>query len=223
MIQPHKDHEERDESLPRLEVLDVRLRFERGEPGKDKLISDREIIQKIKSQYEAHGKDALPLVAELIGAYKAGGLQLGTSRLVDFYSATRIPAVLDALRENKDWEGCSIYDKCFLFEDGISQFEPELLDYLGKRWQSTPEPGRSYVTNALGKAGGPKALEMLRVIAYKLEGVVSDQTARLPEIESVGEISLEMGLNCLATKANKEFLEQVQAAIRRLTERGIRG
>ena len=35
MSQPHNDHEERDESLPPLEVLDVRLRLERGEPGKD--------------------------------------------------------------------------------------------------------------------------------------------------------------------------------------------
>jgi len=223
MRQPRNDREERDESPPPLEVMDVRLRLERGEPGKDKLASDREIIQEIESQYEAHGQHALPLVDELIGAYKAGGLPLGTSRLVDFYIATRIPAVLDALRENKEWEGCSIYDKCLLFEDGISQFEPELLDYLWKHRQSSPEPARSYVTNALGKAGGPKALEMLKLIASNLEDILSQPMAWLPEVESGGEISLEMGLNVLAAKANKEFLEQVRTASRRLKERGIGG
>ena len=142
--------------------------------------------------------------------------------MIDLWIKTRYGQLLAALMESNCLKTCNIFDKCKLFENGVSDLEQEILDYLWQHWSKAGEPGRGQAIETLGRCGGPNALRMLEVIRSQMAGRVQEQgtklTFRADQLEHE-EMTAEDVLDALAHRANDSFLNKVRSAIKLIRER----
>ncbi len=207
--------ERSDEELAPLNVTELKLRLIHGEPGG--LAGHADILRELLA-HEAAVRQLVPVVVEQYRAGKLGGAP--ASSLVELYLKTKDASLLAALREKGALDHCNLLEKSRLFEGGVADLEDELLQFLWTSWQRVGTPERGFVVQALGKRGGPKAMERLEVIRSNLAGQVQEQRAKMAMQPPEDPAS---SLEEMNQRANETFLEEVRKAVRELKERQARG
>jgi hypothetical protein len=203
-----------DEPAP-LNLAELKYRLIYGGPGGLPAQGDniRELL--------AYGAAARPLVPVVVEQYRAGKYQGAfTSLLVELYLTTKDASLLAALRERGALARCNFEDISRLFESGVVDLEGDLLGLLWDSWKGADKPERRRVVQALGKCGGPGALEMLEVIRAQLAGKVQEDWAKVDSLVREGPYP---AVEVTSLRANETFLEEVRKAIQELTKRQSAG
>jgi hypothetical protein len=191
---------------PPLNLSELRLRLRYVEPGQ------YDAQQQIMGEIKDLGAAASPLVPLVAERYRAGALNtVAACSLTDIFLKTKVPELLNALREMGAIQQLDDFRKCSLLEAGVADIERDLLASLWGMWQKAGNPARVEIVKSLGRAGGPSVLEMLEVICYRMAG-------RLPEEKAKAAGPLDH----LVNSADEEFLEHVRTAMRSIKSRGTK-
>jgi hypothetical protein len=224
-----------------INLSDLKLRLIHGDSGKADPFSKLEVFKEVKKL----GVDAMPLLPTIVAEYRVGRLKPGTWELVELYQETNYAPLLEALREKRAFDMCSVDEKCLLLEAGLADCEQELRDWLYQNWNKRQMESweRTKVVQALGKAGGSESREVVEVVNFRLAGIVQEQRAGLGEtadeesehenifIPPPGVTDPDGILNILRGRAgrimpkfeyqyNKKFLAATRDAIQQFNARG---
>lgn len=200
-----------------LNLSDLKLRLLHGEPGQN--AAHAEVIREIIALGDA-ASSLLPVIVQQYRAEKLKGV--AASSLLEPYLQSRHQELLDVLRERGVFRSFNAHEKCALLEAGVLELESELVCSLWQVWGSASNPQRVQVVKTFGRAGGPKALEVLKVIRYKMAGHIPEEKARSSGANDDDSADLDALRRRIDTDGDEAFLQEVRTAISQMEERGIK-
>ncbi len=162
----------------------------------------------------ALGDAAVPLVGDVVALYRSGQ-PCATSSLVELYVATSAPEILVALRDSGDLFKLGPADQCELLKWGVSDLEPQLLEYLHNHWNEDDNSDRRLIVDALAVVGSESALEMLKVISVDITDKLPEENLNASAQAPIEEVILKR----LKARSRQDFRETVRSAIRQIAKR----
>jgi hypothetical protein len=215
-------NEDRDDdaALSQDEIDQFKVRIEFGDRGEQP--THGRVIKELVELRDA----AEPLIPTIIDQFRSGHLQVANSTLIELILSSRSEALFEALKGKGVFQQLTDTSlECKLLEGGHAEFEDRLLEYLWTIWLDSANPRRRAIVESLGRAGGAKALRVLKAILPELAGKLQEQNVKVKlkahEDETREREIVNVDIKGLEASADQSLLDCLRAAIRLMGERGI--